>query len=150
MLIKFLLRALSLFIIAEALSGASLEALTIQRQNGESVPLHIELADTPEERAVGLMHRRILPFNHGMLFDFGAAHSVSMWMKDTYIPLDMFFIDSKGIIRGIIEHTTPFSEELINSPLEVHAVLELNGGSAARFNIKVGDKINHPLFTAPP
>ena len=73
-----------------------------------------------------------------------------MWMKDTYIPLDMFFIDAKGIIRGIVERTTPFSEKLINSAIKVRAVLELNGGSATRFNIKVGDKIDYPLFTTSP
>lgn len=110
----------------------------------------IELADTPESRANGLMYRTSLPADAGMLFDFGAVAPVVMWMKNTLIPLDMLFVRKDGTIAAITERTVPESLTLIESTEPVLAVFEINGGSAARLGIRAGDKLLHPLFAKSP
>lgn len=110
----------------------------------------IELADTPESRANGLMYRTSLPADAGMLFDFGTVAPVVMWMKNTLIPLDMLFVRKDGTIAAIAERTVPESLTLIESAVPVLAVLEINGGSAARLGIRAGDKLLHPLFAKSP
>ena len=106
----------------------------------------VEFADTPERRAVGLMHRQSMPADHGMLFDFKTDAPVAMWMRNTRIPLDMLFIARDGRIVNIAERTVPFSETSIPSKGPVRAVLELNGGTSARLGIKPGDHVSHPMF----
>ena len=92
------------------------------------------------------MYRRELKSDHGMLFDFGSTRRISMWMKETYIPLDMLFIDAAGVVTFIAERTTPLSLDYITAPQPVRAVLELNGGTASRYGIAVGDRVIHRLF----
>ncbi len=107
----------------------------------------VELAVTPEQRAQGLMYRRSMAADAGMLFDYSRrAGRASMWMKNTYIPLDMLFIKADGEIESIAERTVPRSLESISSRGPVHGVLELNGGTAARLGIKPGDVVENPLF----
>ncbi len=107
----------------------------------------VEMAVTPEQRAQGLMHRRRMAPNAGMLFDYDRqAGRASMWMKNTYIPLDMLFIKADGEIESIAERTVPHSLETISSKGPVHGVLELNGGTAARLGIAPGDIVEHRLF----
>jgi uncharacterized protein len=106
----------------------------------------IELAATPEEREKGLMFRRELPEGRGMLFDFKQDINVTMWMKNTYIPLDMLFIRADGRIQRIAENTEPQSERIIPAGAPVRAVLELIGGSAKKFGIRPGDRVAHPMF----
>jgi uncharacterized membrane protein (UPF0127 family) len=72
-----------------------------------------------------------------------------MWMKNTYIPLDMLFMNRRGIIEYIAANTTPFSEAIIGPSAPEYAVLELNGGACERLGIKVGDSVIHPTFKAP-
>ena len=84
-----------------------------------------------------------------MLFMFPAPDRISMWMKNTYISLDMVFIDSKGRIDYIAERTTPLSLDIIQAPRPIQAVLELNGGAAEHFGIHAGDKVLHKSFAAP-
>ena len=107
----------------------------------------VELADTPEKRSVGLMHRPSMPADTGMLFDFKTDGQVTMWMRNTLIPLDMLFITRDGRIANIAERTVPYSEATIPSKGPVRAVLELNGGTSARLKIKPGDRVDHPMFT---
>ena len=129
---------------AAAGSGA-LEPLTIETGAGVHT-IEVEVADTPEERRIGLMHRTELAPDRGMLFDFGAVRQVTMWMKNTLIPLDMFFADSTGRIVTIAERTTPLSEKRMHSGQPVLYVLEMAGGSAARLGIASGDRLRHPLI----
>jgi uncharacterized protein len=106
----------------------------------------IEVAATPEDMAVGLMFRTALPDGRGMLFPSAAPREASMWMRNTYIPLDMVFIRADGIIHRIEPMTQPLSEDIIASQGEVLAVLELAGGAAAKMGLKSGDRVIHPRF----
>ncbi|MCC5977223.1 MAG: DUF192 domain-containing protein [Salinarimonas sp.] len=107
----------------------------------------VELADTPESRARGLMYRRSMPEGHGMLFDFGRVEMVSMWMRNTYIPLDMLFIRADGSIARIARNTEPLSERQISSGEPVLSVFEINAGISDRLGITAGDVVEHPLFS---
>ncbi len=107
----------------------------------------VELAVTPEQRAQGLMYRRSMAADAGMLFDYSRRPGrASMWMKNTFIPLDMLFIKADGEIESIAARTVPHSLESISSRGPVRAVLELNGGTAERLGIKPGDRVEHRLF----
>jgi hypothetical protein len=103
---------------------------------------------TDEERARGLMFRKELPEGRGMLFDFHPEQSVSMWMKNTLIPLDMIFIKADGRILRIAENTQVESEKIISSGGPVRGVLEVIAGTAKKLGIKPGDRVAHPLFDA--
>lgn len=109
----------------------------------------VEVASSPAQRAHGLMYRRHLARDHGMLFDFGTSRPVSMWMRNTYIPLDMLFIRNDGSIARIAAETEPLSEQSIASGEPVRAVLELQGGITAKLGIRPGDRVVHPLFAEP-
>ena len=124
------------------------ETLTIETGSG-SHAVAVEIADTPERRAVGLMHRPALAPDRGMLFDFGTTRPVTMWMKNTLISLDMFFIDRFGRIVAIAAETTPLSLKRIPSGAPVRFVLEMAGGSAARLGAAPGDRLRHPRFDRP-
>lgn len=125
----------------------ALEKLTIATAGGEKL-FQVEVMRTMDERARGLMFRRYLPADRGMLFDFAVEAQVAMWMKDTFIPLDMLFIRKDGTISQIADNTEPHSTRTIASTEAVYSVLEINGGMAAKLGIKVGDKVIHPLFSA--
>ncbi len=107
----------------------------------------VELALTPEQQAQGLMYRRELAADAGMLFDYGADRpGIAMWMKNTFIPLDMLFIKANGEILNIAERTVPQSLATIAAAGPVRAVLEVNGGTVSRLKIRPGDKVVHPIF----
>ncbi|MEP7242185.1 MAG: DUF192 domain-containing protein [Gammaproteobacteria bacterium] len=107
----------------------------------------IWLAQTPEQQEQGLMFVRDLPENRGMLFPASAPRVFPMWMKNTYIALDMVFIAADGHIAKIAERTTPHSEAVISSDVPVAAILELRGGESARRALHVGDRVT--WHTAP-
>jgi uncharacterized protein len=125
--------------------AAELQPLEIATQAGVRTFL-VEMATTPEEKATGLMYRKHLPDGQGMLFDFSPVQQVTMWMKNTYIPLDMIFIRPDGTIARVAENAEPLSTRVISSGEPVSAVLEVAGGTAARLGIKSGDRVEHPLF----
>jgi hypothetical protein len=127
------------------IGGASENIAVIISATGEH-RFRVELADDNEERRVGLMYRTEMAPDAGMLFDFGEPQPVSMWMKNTLIPLDMAFIDENGVIQRIAADTTPRSLESIPSGALVTAVLEVNGGVFEALGIKAGDKVRHPIF----
>lgn len=104
--------------------------------------LDIWIALTPQQRAQGLMFVRDLGEYQGMLFPGRERAVLRMWMKNTYIPLDMLFLDAGGRIAGITAQTTPLSEATISSPGPVDAVLELNGGFATRHRVRAGDRFS--------
>ena len=110
----------------------------------------VEIADTEPVRQRGLMFRNSLPENAGMLFDFGQSLTVSMWMKNTQIPLDMLFIAADGRITHIHHKAEPHSLTPIPSNGNIRAVLEINGGMCDRLGIRPGDYVDHPLFGTMP
>ena len=124
---------------------APLETLTIV-SGGTRHAFQVEVMRTPDQRAKGLMFRRYMPPDRGMLFDFGASEPVAMWMQNTYIPLDMLFIRKDGTVARIAENAEPLSTRTIPSGEPVLSVLELNGGVARQLGIKPGDKVEHALF----
>ncbi len=106
----------------------------------------VEVADTDSERSTGLMFRKSLGDDEGMIFIYPRDEPISMWMKNTYISLDMIFVRSDGTIHRIASDTEPFSEQTIASSGSVRAVIEMKAGSARRLGIKAGDKVEHPAF----
>lgn len=125
--------------------SSNAETVTIYSDTDEH-KFFIELADEDEERRLGLMYRTEMAEDAGMLFDFKSPQPISMWMKNTLIPLDMAFIDADGIIKRIAANTTPRSLTSIHSGARVIAVLEVNGGTFERLNIKEGDRVEHAIF----
>lgn len=109
-------------------------------------PFKVEVARTPEQRAKGLMCRRAMGRDQGMLFTFDGETPIYMWMKNTYLPLDMVFVSRSGAVTAIAENTTPFSRELISSGAPAYAVIELNAGVASELGIAQGSKVAHPVF----
>ena len=108
--------------------------------------IKVEIAKTPREHQLGLMYRTKLDRNAGMLFDYGMLTKIQMWMKNTFIPLDMIFINNHGIIESFRERTVPRSLKIISSKGLVRAVLEVNAGTISRLKIKVGDRVYHKIF----
>lgn len=117
--------------------------LSITGLDGKVHPFKVELADTGQEREVGLMYREKLAPDHGMIFDFKTSRRVSMWMKNTLIPLDMLFIGADGKVRNIAARTVPGSLESINSDGKVRYVLEVPGGTAERLGIAPGSAVHY-------
>ncbi len=104
----------------------------------------VELALTDRQQQQGLMFRRNMAPDAGMLFDYITPTRITMWMKNTYIPLDMIFIGADGKVVDIAERAVPQSETIIPTKVPARAVLELNGGTAQRLGIKVGDAVESP------
>lgn len=123
-----------------------LETLTLVTSTGEHV-FKVEVMRTDEQRARGLMFRRHMPADRGMLFDFKTEQRVTMWMRNTYIPLDMIFITRTGAVINVAEDTEPLSERTIPSAAPAYAVLEVNAGIARRIGLKAGDQVRHGLFS---
>jgi uncharacterized membrane protein (UPF0127 family) len=92
------------------------------------------------------MFRKSLPPDAGMLFDYRTPSTASMWMKNTLIPLDMLFVDEQGRVVNIHERAVPGSLDPIAAMAPARAVIELNGGTAARLGIKPGDRVIFPIF----
>ena len=140
-----------LFAVALALFGRSpstaqgLEPLTIATTSGEHV-FQVEIARNEAEREKGLMFRRFMPADRGMLFEFERNEPVAFWMKNTYIPLDMVFIARDGTVTHIAADAEPLSEAIVPSRGPCAAVLELNGGVAAKIGLREGDKVTASFF----
>jgi len=122
-----------------------MDQITIETRYSRRI-FQVEIAETAAQRAQGLMWRMHLPMGTGMLFDFKISGPVIMWMKNTYIPLDILFITAKGVILNIARETLPHSTRHIPSKGPVRAVLELPGGSANQFGIRAGDRVDHAIF----
>ena len=120
--------------------------IEIERRNLPPLPLNVELAKSPAQRERGLMFRTEMADDAGMLFLFETPRKIGMWMADTPMSLDMFFIDASGVIRYIAEYTEPFSRDVITTDGKMTSVLEMKAGSARRFDISEGDIVRHPVF----
>jgi len=128
-------------------AAAEFQPLEIVTKSGVRM-FSVEMATTDKEREVGLMYRKELADGRGMLFDFTPEQQVSMWMKNTYISLDMIFIGANGRILRIAENTEPESTRIISSGGPAKGVLEVIAGTARKYGIAPGDQIVHPLFKA--
>jgi uncharacterized membrane protein (UPF0127 family) len=138
--------ALAFVVLPAVLAIAQVcEPLTIATREGARL-FQVEVARNDADRAQGLMYRRTMAADRGMLFDFARVEPVSMWMQNTYLSLDMLFIRPDGTIARVAENTEPLSTRTISSGEPVLAVLELVAGSARRLGIKPGDRVEHPLF----
>jgi uncharacterized membrane protein (UPF0127 family) len=127
--------------------AASIQPLEIVTKTGVQV-FSVEMATTEQEKETGLMYRKELPDGKGMLFDFSPEQQVSMWMKNTYISLDMIFIRADGRILRIAENTEPESTRIISSGGLAKGVLEVIAGTARKYGIAPGDRVAHPLFNS--
>lgn len=132
--------------VAFASFEAWADALCLDVEGGAVLRYEVELAATPSARSRGLMFRHELSPRTGMLFDFGRDEIVSMWMKNTFIPLDMVFADRSGVVRRIVRNARPRSFDTISSRIPVRAVLEIAGGEAERIDLAAGDRLRHPVF----
>jgi uncharacterized membrane protein (UPF0127 family) len=142
----FLVIALLLAAVpAWALETFGTSELTIQTAAGPQ-KFSIELALTDAQMEQGLMFRRSMAPDAGMLFDFKQPTPVTMWMKNTVIPLDMLFLDTSGRIIDIHERAVPYSTDIIASAAPSRYVIELNGGTVARLGIKLGDQVTSPAI----
>jgi hypothetical protein len=146
--------ALALFVVwtaaapafaAQAASAETMkfdrELLTIRTAKGATHKFTVELAASDAQLEFGLMYRKTMAADHGMLFDFGTPRSVMMWMKNTVLPLDMLFLDRSGTITHIAANAAPFSEAIISSDGPVLYVIELNAGIAGKLGLAVGDRV---------
>ena len=121
------------------------EPLTIKTEAGP-VSFDVEIADDPESRSRGLMFRRSMADDAGMLFVHKSPREITMWMKNTYIPLDMIFIGDERTVVSIAEDTRPHSLAVISSQVPAKFVLEVNAGLAEKLGIERGDAVSHPAL----
>ena len=127
---------------AHAMRLETLKLITAQGTH----TIDVEVTETPAEKAQGLMFRTRLADTNGMLFFYETPQEITMWMRNTYIPLDMVFIRADGIVHRIEARTEPLSENIVASRGDVTACLELAGGAAERLGLKPGDKVEHRFF----
>lgn len=118
--------------------------LRVERADGSGVSYTVEIARSADERQRGLMGRRTLEPGAGMLFDFGAEQSLAMWMRNTYVPLDMLFADAAGTIVDVIERTEPLSDKLLVPRAPTRYVLELLAGQVAQHGLARGQRLRLP------
>jgi uncharacterized membrane protein (UPF0127 family) len=126
-------------------SAQTLDKLEIMTSTGVHA-FSVEVVRNEADREKGLMYRRFMPRDRGMLFDFKREAPVMFWMKNTYIPLDMIFISKAGIVISIAADAEPLSERLIPSGGPCYGVLEVNAGVAASISLKAGDKVRQAIF----
>jgi uncharacterized membrane protein (UPF0127 family) len=143
--------AISLFLSTAGGSGTSrpvdLSTSELIVDNGtERFVFKVEVARTPAQKRQGLQGRRVMAADSGMLFPVVPPSRRYMWMDETYIPLDIIFIDGQGTIAEIFEQAEPLSRKQISSKSPVSAVLEITGGTSTRLGIKPGDRVTHPAL----
>ena len=122
--------------------------LVVETAAGARHSFRVWIADTEPRQRQGLMFVRDLPADQGMLFVNRPPRPASFWMKNTYIPLDLLFVDTRGKVLHIFERATPLSLEPMGIEAPVRAVLEIKGGESARRGIRTGDRVRHPAFGA--
>lgn len=145
---RFLYLILLVVVAAKPVVAGQIEPLIIHTRDAQRHAFTVEIADTPETRARGLMFREKLPEKHGMIFIFKAVRKRNFWMKNTYIPLDILFIDEQAKIISI-KQGEPESLENIPSEKPAQAAIEFARGTVEAYNIQIGDKIEHPSLLFP-
>ncbi|MFY9287037.1 MAG: DUF192 domain-containing protein [Alphaproteobacteria bacterium] len=131
----------------ESVPSFTQSSLAIQKsgKGKQLIPYAVEVATTPEQHAYGVMYRQTLPADTGMIFIYEPDQKVSMWMKNTYIPLDLLFVRHDGVIVKITTNTTPHDLTPLASDEPIRAVIEVNAGDVEKHGFKTGDKV---LFSA--
>ncbi len=127
-------------------SSPDLESLAIFKGDNEIAAYTVEVAKTRSTRKKGLMYRKFMAEDQGMLLYYRDSVRMAIWMKNTFIPLDIIFINKRGEIVKTHTSAEPLSLETIDSGEKVQAVLELNAGQIEKYGISVGDRINHKKF----
>lgn len=128
-------------------SALRVDKLVIRTASGKERVFKVEVAEKPIDIQIGLMYRKLMPRDHGMLFVIGGEpREVSFWMKNTLIPLDMLFVGKDGTIANIHRNAQPLSLDPIRSRAPITAVIELNGGATKDAGIETGDRVIHPYF----
>jgi uncharacterized membrane protein (UPF0127 family) len=130
---------------APALAPLPLTTVVIEADHGPVI-FKAEIAADPASQERGLMFRKSMPANTGMLFDFHSPHYENFWMKNTALPLDLIFIRPDGTISSIAPDAVPFSEVTIPSAEPVRAVLEINAGRAAALGIEPDQHVHNAIF----
>lgn len=145
--LRVLFAVVALLMIAghDPVTAAEFQPLEIVTKSGVKM-FSVEIAKTEKERETGLMYRRELADGRGMLFDFAPEQMVSMWMKNTFISLDMIFVGADGRVTRIAENTEPQSLAIISSGTPAKGVIEVIAGTARKYGIAQGDQVIHPLF----
>lgn len=133
--------------LVQSAHAMRLETLKLITARGTHA-IDVEVTETPAEKAQGLMFRTRLADTSGMLFFYETPQEITMWMRNTYIPLDMVFIRADGVVHRIEARTEPLSENIVASKGDVTACLELAGGAAERLGLKPGDRVEHRFFKA--
>ncbi|MEP6827630.1 MAG: DUF192 domain-containing protein [Aestuariivirga sp.] len=141
-----LFAVLSVFANASAQDMMRVEPVTIVTVQA-STTFSAEVADTDETRERGLMFRQVMPPDQAMLFDVGSPRPISMWMKNTYVALDMVFVRQDGTIAAIAQNTVPKSLDTIGVQEPVRGVIELAAGTAKRIGLVKGDHVVGSIFT---
>ncbi len=149
MAVKIRCAALGLALLALAIASCARDPMVaIVAPNGVGrATARVEIANTNADRQVGLMYRKHLDPDAGMLFVFAAPAPVSFWMKNTEIPLDMLFADGDARVIGIVENAQPYSEQLLGVSGASQFVLEVNGGFCKRHGVKPGDRLKFLGFS---
>ena len=150
---KLLVAACFLFLLSacfetEKNPQRELSSLTLG-SGSQQIDFKVETSKTPQELALGLMYRKSMPQNQGMIFLFPSPQQTAFWMKNTYLPLDMIFVNDKHQISGIVENVQPLNENLVYSPARTIAVIELNAGMAKAKNLRRGMIVSHPDLVLP-
>jgi len=125
----------------------SRSSLQIATPDARLHPFRVWIADNDTRRSRGLMFVKQLDDDAGMLFIYPSTRRIAMWMKNTYIPLDMLFVTASGRVARVVENTSPQSLESIESGSDVIAVVELKAGTAKRLHIRTGAQVIHPAFS---
>lgn len=133
-----------LLVAALPLAACSDESRLVINTDSGSHTFSVEVVDTPETRAKGLMYRQDLADDAGMLFDFKEEREVSFWMMNTFIPLDMIFIGADGVVETVHVNARPHDPTSIPSQVPVQFVLEIPGGRSAEIGLQPGDTVEHP------
>lgn len=144
---RVILRAVLVFLLSAKLASASCETGRADlRGDWGQVRFSVEVADSASERSQGLMNRPSLPRSAGMLFVYERPQTVSFWMRNTLIPLDMIFMDANGVVKRVHENAIPLDETGIMGGSDIQFVLEINGGLARRLGIVPGSELRHPAI----
>ncbi len=140
--------AAAVLAVALPLAACSDEGKLVLHSSTGDYTFNVEVVDTPESRAQGLMYRQDLAEDAGMLFDFKEEREVSFWMRNTLIPLDMIFIGADGVVKNIHVNAVPHDPTSIPSDGPVQFVLEIPGGRSVEIGLKAGDTMDHPRVDA--
>jgi hypothetical protein len=137
--------AIAIAAVAVPLAACSDEGKLVLHSSTGEHSFNVEVVDTPETRAEGLMFRQELADDAGMLFDFKEERQVSFWMRNTFIPLDMIFVGADGVVKTIHVNARPQDPTSIPSQVPVQFVLEIPGGRSVEIGLQPGDTMEHPL-----